>query len=62
MSSTNETSRDRHRDLVQMKAWVPADLKTEFVTRCKLQDASASDVLRGLMVAFVAQAAERRHG
>lgn len=62
MSSTNKTSRDRHRDLVQMKTWVPADLKAEFVTLCKLQDTSASDVLRGFMVAFVAQAAERLHG
>lgn len=62
MSSRSKTSRERHRDLVQMKAWVPADLKAEFVTRCKLQNASASDVLRGLIVAFVVRAAERRNG
>lgn len=61
MSSTSKTKRDRHRDLVQMKTWVPADLKAEFVTRCKLLDASASDVLRGLMVAFIAQETVKRH-
>lgn len=61
MSSTNKTSRDRHRALVQMKAWVPADLKAEFVTRCELQGASASDVMRGLMVAFIAQKTVKAH-
>lgn len=53
---------DRHRrDSTQLKIWVPIDLKNEFASLCALQGVCASDVIRGLLIAYIKQSAST-HG
>ncbi len=53
---------DRHRrDSAQLKVWMPITLKNEFASLCALQGVCASDVLRGLLTAYIKQSA-RKHG
>lgn len=54
---------DRHRPgSVQLKTWLPAELKNDFASQCALRGASASEVLRELIAAYVRQASGRLHG
>lgn len=47
---------DRHRTgTVQIKAWVPEELRDEFFSACTTQGVTASTVLRGLLTAYVQQ-------
>ena len=47
---------DRHSpDTVQLKAWVPAALRTRFHNCCKSQDTPAAVALRSLVEAYCAQ-------
>jgi len=49
-------SSDRHStDSVQLKAWVPRALRTQFNACCKAQGVVAADVLRDMMKAYCAQ-------
>ncbi|MBN8498508.1 hypothetical protein [Accumulibacter sp.] len=47
---------------VQMKIWLPEDLKNEFASLCAVQGVCASVVLRGLLAAYVQRAAGAQHG
>ncbi len=52
------TSPDRHRKgSVQLKAWVPAELRARFNEACKTQGVPAASVLRDMMEAYCAQVA-----
>lgn len=63
MKTKIEKPSDRHRTgSVQMKVWVPDDLKYEFTSLCALQGVCASVVLRGLLAAYVQRASGARHG
>lgn len=54
---------DRHRaDSVQVKVWVAVELKNEFMSSCAVQGVTASDVLRGLLAAYVERSAGRSYG
>lgn len=47
---------DRHRaGTVQIKAWVPGELRDEFSSACNVQGVTASMVLRGLLAAYIQQ-------
>jgi predicted DNA-binding protein len=49
-------SADRHSpDSVQLKAWVPAALRTRFNACCKAQGTPAASALRSLVEAYCAQ-------
>lgn len=49
-------SADRHSpDSVQLKAWVPATLRTRFNDCCKLQGTPAAVALRSLVEAYCDQ-------
>lgn len=51
---------DRHsKNTATLSIWVPVTLRAEFSSLCQSQDLSTSEVLRGLMVAYL-QAA--KHG
>lgn len=57
MSTENKSPRDRHRaGMVQLKTWVPSNLKNEFASVCALQGLCASVVLRGLLAAYILRA------
>lgn len=58
---TEKSSRHRAGS-VQMKVWVPEDLKNEFASLCAVQGVCASVVLRGLLAAYVQRAAGIQHG
>ena len=63
MKTKIERPGDRHRaGSVQMKVWVPNDLKNEFASLCAVQGLCASVVLRGLLAAYVERASGARHG
>lgn len=54
---------DRHRDgSVQLKVWLPDELKNEFASVCAVQGVCASVVLRGLLTAYVQQISGWPHG
>lgn len=63
MEERNTRPNDRHRPgSVQLKAWLPAELKNDFASQCALRGASASEVLRELIAACIRQASGRQHG
>ncbi len=52
------TSSDRHRKgSVQLKAWVPEELRAQFNDACKTPGVPAASVLRDMMEAYCAQVA-----
>ena len=55
---------DRHRaGTVQLKAWVPAELRQAFLSTCTARGLAASVVLRAVMQAYIdAGMAEATHG
>ena len=46
-----------HKDSVQLKAWVPRDLRERFRLSCQQQGVPAASVLRDMIEAYCAQAA-----
>lgn len=49
---------DRHdKDSVQLKAWVPRDLRERFHRSCQQQGVPAASVLRDMIEAYCAQVA-----
>lgn len=62
MDQRNTRPNDRHRPgSAQLKAWLPAELKNDFASHCALQGATASEVLRVLIAAYI-KASGRQHG
>lgn len=60
---TNGRRADRQRrDATQLKVWVAAELKNDFMSVCAVQGVTASDVLRGLLAAYVERVSGRCHG
>jgi hypothetical protein len=54
---------DRHRaGSVQVKLWVGAELKNDLMSVCSVQGVTPSDVLRGLLAAYVAGSSGRQYG
>lgn len=62
MEQSNTRPNDRHRPgSVQLKAWLPAELKNDFASHSALRGASASEVLRDLIAAYI-RVSDRQHG
>ncbi|MGC3965162.1 MAG: hypothetical protein QM803_18095 [Rhodocyclaceae bacterium] len=63
MNTENKKSGGQHRaGMVQMKTWLPNELKNDFASLCAVQGLRASVVLRSLLAAYVSRASGAPHG
>lgn len=58
MTEEHGSGRGRHRPFsVQLKAWIPSQLRDDFAAACRAQGMTSSTVLRGLLLAYVKNSA-----
>lgn len=58
MTEERVSRRGRHRPAsVQLKAWIPSQLRDDFAAACRGRGMTSSTVLRGLLLAYVKNSA-----